>query len=168
MAATSLLIASSASQGINSFGTAYNQSKATAAAGDYNAKMMELNAKLADYQGEDAIRRGNADAQKHRKNVKQMQGAQRVALAAQGIEIDSGSAAQIQEDTRMLGEMDAMTIKNNAWREAWGYRVQAAQGRSQAEFTRMASRNEARSTLLTGGMKALSSGVEGAYYGFKK
>ncbi len=57
--------------------------------------------------------------------------------------------------------MDALTVKNNAWREAWGYKAQARSYRTQGALSRLASRNEANSTLLTGGLQAVNAGVGG-------
>ena len=56
-----------------------------------------------------------------------------------------------------------MTIENNAWREAWGYKVQAVSGQGQAAQTRLAANNVMDNTLLTGGLQAANYGAQ-AYY----
>jgi hypothetical protein len=158
------MAAMSGTQAIGSFGSAYSQAQARRAQGDYESKMYELNSRLASLQAEDALRRGGKEAAAHKQKVKQMIGTQRVNLAAQGIEIDEGTALQIQEEAAYMGEIDAMTIKNNAWREAWGYRVQGSQLMAQSQISGIAGRAEAKNTLLTGGMNALGYGIQTGYY----
>ena len=84
-------------------------------------------------------------------------GEQRVALAAQGIDIDQGSALEIQLQTAEFVSQDALTISNNAWREAWGFRAEANSLRFQGQFAQLAASSKARSTLITGGLKGLTS-----------
>lgn len=51
-------------------------------------------------------------------------GAQRAALAANGLLLDEGSAADLQDDTASLGQMALTEIRNNSARQASGYRIQ--------------------------------------------
>lgn len=145
--------------GVGSLSTAYAQSEAIKTQGEYQKQQYSFNEKVANLQAADALKRGDKSASDHKKSTKKLIGAQRAALAAQGIEVDSGSALEIQQDTAALGAADAVQIKNNAWREAWGYRVQASDLGSRGSFAEIASKNEARQTILTGGMKAIGSGL---------
>lgn len=165
MAALSAILAGGAvASGGLGLASAYSQAEATKQAGAFNAKQMEMNARLSDLQADDSIRRGDNEAAQVKKQAKQMVGSQRAALAAQGIEVDSGTAADIQADTQDMGEIDAMTVKNNAWREAWGFKQQALNSSGQAMMTRAESANKARNTLLTGGMQAIQSGIQAGSY----
>ncbi len=141
-------------QGVGSVAGAYGTAQGQRAQGEYNEKLMELNAKMSDFQAEDAIRRGDKAAQDHLKRTQRMIGSQRASLAAQGITIDTGSAAEVQADTAEIGAQDAMMIKNNAWREAWGFKVQGEDMRSRGRFARLAGDAQATQSLLGGGMKA--------------
>jgi hypothetical protein len=164
-ALSSLLLASSASQGIAAVGTGISQSQASLAQGEYQQRMYETNARMAEYQAQDAVKRGDQAAKAHDKQVKGVIGSQRAAMAAQGVEVDSGSALDLQTDTAAIGAQDSLTIKNNAWREAWGYKVQANEYQGKGAMAGISSRFEAKNSILTGGMKALGYGLEGAYYG---
>jgi hypothetical protein len=44
-------------------------------------------------------------------------------------------------DTAQLGELDALTIRSNAEREAYGYTTQSSNLTAQSGLTRMAGRN---------------------------
>jgi len=126
------------------------------AAGKFNQIQAKHNARIADLQAEDAILRGRDDERLFRRQTDVLIGAQRTSLAAQGIEIDSGTALRIQEDTAALGELDALTIRNNARREAWGYQVQAGDQRLRGDIARAEGRNRAMSTLLGTGTGVIS------------
>lgn len=121
----------------------------------YSSSMLGVNASLARKQAEDAVSRGESSAMRAKVAARSMVGSQRAALAAQGIDIGSGSALDVQTNTAALAEIDIMTIRNNAAREAWGFNVQAADYGAKASLTKMAGKNKARTTLLTGGATAL-------------
>ena len=98
--------------------------------------------------------------------ARKIAGSETASAGAQGIDPNSGSAGDVRGDTNTLGQLDALTIKNNAWKTAWGYKVQAANQNSQAQFDQITAQNEANSTILTGGLNAASSIAMG--YGYAK
>ncbi len=145
-----------------SLATSISQAGAARAQGEYQKQQYETNARLADLQAKDAIDRGDKDAAAVHKKGLQVQGAQRAALAAQGIDVGSGSALEIQLETGSMARTEAAEVRNNAWREAWGYKVQANNYRGQGTMADLASQNQSRNTLLTGGLQALEYGARGA------
>src|SRR3954465_13259936 len=98
---------------VSSIGTAYAQSTAYQIQGNFQASMAKLNAEFAKVSEEDALRRGDVSANLVKKQVKGVIGSQRAGLAAQGIDISSGSALDIQLDTAYQGQIDYLTVKNN-------------------------------------------------------
>lgn len=163
-----MMAGSMAGQSVSSFGTAYSQSEAMRSQGDYQARMAEANANLANIKALDADQRGNLAANRLDMQTTRMIGTQRAGLAAQGVDVDYGSAAAVQKDTATLGALDALTIRNNAWREAWGYKTQALNDSYSGKFAKMAADSDADNTLLTGGMKMASYGMQAGYYYAKK
>jgi len=165
-----ILALASATQSVSSVAQGYTQSSAIKAKGEYEASIYDSNARLAELQAGDTIRKGEKDALKVRRQTRRMIGSQRAAMAAQGIDIGEGSAIDVIQDTAELGAEDEMAIKNNAWRAAWGMRTEANEYRSRGRFARMGSRREANMTLLTGGMRAAAYGLEayGHYQGGKE
>lgn len=119
-------------------------------AGKANKALMDRNAEIATFQADDAINRGRVAAKRRLSQVGQTIGAQRVALAAQGVDINSGTAADIQASTAKIGAIDAQTIRNNAAREAWGYKVNAQDLTLRGRLAEREGDNAAASTLLTG------------------
>ncbi len=146
------------SQSVTAAASAYAQSNSIRGQGEYESSAFNINASFAEMQAEDALKQGEKAAKNLKKQVKLTIGAQRANMAAQGIELDSGSALEIQEDTAVMGELDALTIKNNAYREAWGFKVQAEDFRSRAQYSEWAARNNSRNTLLTGGLQSAGYG----------
>lgn len=166
-ASNALMAGSAAAGGISAIGSSYAQSQAMKSQGEYERMTMDANARLANIQAEDTIKRGNKEAAEHIKQTKKLIGSQRAAMAAQGIEVNADSALDIQAETAAMGELDALTIRNNAWREAWGYRVSASDLSFRGRFAEMAARGQSRQTLVTGGMQAAGKFAESAGYARK-
>jgi len=100
------------------------------------ADLADYNAAVADLQASDALERGRIEEARFRKTVEAVIGAQRAGTAAGNIDVGFGSAVDIQADATLLGELDALTIRSNAMREAWGQRVHAADLRTRADISR--------------------------------
>lgn len=155
---------------MSSAGNAYAQSNAAKTQGEFQKQQAEQNARLAEMQAKETEEAGEKQSQQHRAKVKALVGSQKAALAAQGIDIGSGSALDLIDQTTAAGEDDAATIRLNAYRQAFGIRQQGANTRNQGQFDYMAGRAESRNTLLTGGMQAASYGLEAKskYDSYKK
>lgn len=117
----------------NAAATAGSQQREAA---NSQAELSDFNAAVAEQQAKDAIQRGTADEQRFRQGVRGIIGSQRAAFAASNVDVGFGSAVDVQADAAFLGELDALTIRTNAAREAWGFSVQAADARKRAEVAR--------------------------------
>lgn len=100
------------------------------------AAIAEINAKLSETQAQQTLLAGQREVQKSQLNTAKVKSAQRVALAANGIDLGVGTALQLQNDTDILGEIEANTIESNAISQAWGYRTQASNQKVQAVTSR--------------------------------
>lgn len=149
---------------------------ASQAAANSQADLADYNAAVADVQAQDAVTRGAQDEARFRSGVRGMVGTQRAGFAAGNIDVSSGSAVDVQADTAYLGELDALQIKTNAAREAWGYTVQAQDLRKRAEIARKtgvfleATGRTQATTAYVAGATSLVTGAANLYsakYGFK-
>lgn len=129
------------------------------AEGAYQAKIAENNAIGAEQQARDASLRGSIDEEKQRLRTKQMIGSQRAVLAANGVDLGSGTAVDLVGESAGFGEMDALTVRANAAREAWGFTEQAKNYRTQGRMTKWQANNAAKGTLLTTAANALGQGA---------
>lgn len=120
-------------------------------AGDAAKKLADRNADLDLLRADDAVARGAEAERRHRVEVAKLTGAQRAGFAGQGVVVGRDSAATVEQETQTLGELDALTIRNNAAREAWGFKVQAADTRYRGRLAQREGRMQAVGTLLTTG-----------------
>ena len=136
---------------------------------EFRASQLETNARRADANADDAIKRGERDAFNVKTQGKRIIGAQRAALAAQGIDISDveSSAQDVQEDTAREVQLNAMTIQNNAWREAFNFKTQASDFRFGAELTRLSGRSEAEQIETAGAIQAVddTTNIVGRFFG---
>ena len=137
---------------------ASNTGQANSAAAQYQAAVARNNATVAENNAQYALAAGRTSEQAQRMKTAQMIGAQRASMAANGIDIGSGTPLNIQESTGQVGEMDALTIRNNAMRQAYGYRVQASDFNANAGLLDMQASNARKA----GTIGAFSSIVGGA------
>lgn len=144
----------------SSIAGAVTSASASRAQGNFAKRQSEANARLAEIEAEERISKGEKEAFKYRKKIKQMQGSQKAALAAQGISISDGTAFDILSETAEFGEIDAMTIKNNAYKEAFGLKSQAIDYRTQGKFAKLQAQGESFRTLITGGLQAAAYGID--------
>ena len=154
---TALMIGSTVIGGIGQI----QQANAASAASKYNAQVAEMNATLADRRAKDALERGAVEEQRKRMEVAQLQGRQRAAMAANGVDLTFGSPLDALVDTAVLGDLDALTIRQNAAREAYDFQVQGVNQRADATLSRAnasASRTGgylgAAGSVLGGGARA--------------
>lgn len=140
---------------------AYGQNqaaKAQAGQYQYQAAVDRNNKIIADRQAEDAIKRGEAEEESHRRKVQAIKADQRVGFASRGIDLGSDVVIETLSDSAMLGELDALTIRSNAAREAYGYRVQGMNYEASAGNNALAAKN-AKSAGKTAVMSTLLSGA---------
>lgn len=126
-------------------------------AGNAAKKLGDYNAKMAETMAEDALLRGDEDAARFKQGVDVLIGSQRAGFAGQNVDVGVGSAADVQADAAFLGELDAETIRRNARREAFGYRVQAENARLGGQQAQTESRFGAANTILGGTTSLLAA-----------
>lgn len=144
--------------------------KAQAGQYQYQAAVDRNNKIISDRQAADAIDRGKADEESHRRKVNSIKADQRVGFAARGIDLGSDVVTETLADTAMLGELDALTIRSNAARESYGYQVQgmnyeasALNNTTAAKNAKSAGKTSVFTTILSG-----ASTLGGQYADYKQ
>lgn len=102
---------------LGSFGV----SKHSNAAAQAQANIARINAQMMERQYQATLRASEKAIVSKTMAAGQVKSAQRAALAANGIAVGEGSAAEMQASTDIVKEMDVNQIKSNALAEAWGY-----------------------------------------------
>lgn len=137
-------------QGISAY-SAHGQAK-------YEAAVARQNSTLASNQALDAIKRGQIDDRRSQQETAKLIGSQQARLAANGIDVGYGNAADMIGDTATYGAEDAATIRENAMREAMGHDMSAMNFRAQAR----AARSRATGALVSGGFGIAQTALGGA------
>lgn len=106
-------------------GGAYEQSSANKQALAIQSAVAAQNAQIARQQAAIALQIGQTEEQNQRLRTGQVLGAQRAAMAANGVDLGEGSPNDVLTTTKYVGERDSLAIRDNAARQAWGYQVQA-------------------------------------------
>jgi len=143
-----------------SFGIeAITQADAIRAKGKFQEAELIASAEELDRASAEAKELGQERASDTLEQARQLQGTQRAQLAASGVDIGSGSAAQVLEQTVDFGIQDAITVKTNAYRQAFGLEKQAVNQRAAAKVSRAGRKFEQKATIIAGGLKAVQSGT---------
>jgi len=162
-------LGASALGGVTGAVGAYQQGQAEAGAARYNAALAKENAAVAQQNAVIASQSGEQQAAMQEQRTRATVGAIKAGQAASGIDVSTGSAVDVRSSAAELGELDALTVRSNAAREAFGYTQQAAGMKAQsaldeyqAETAATAGEIGAASTLLGGVGSAASK-----YYAYK-
>jgi hypothetical protein len=136
---------------------------------DEKSRIAAKEAQLSKMQGMDTLKRGRIAVHRHETQTRLLVGAQRAAFGASGVRVDTGAPVEVQEDTARMGEADAITLRTNAAKEAFGYDMNAwRQGRESDMYTRQAgmarssgrsARKNARRTRDNSWISILGSGL---------
>ena len=134
------------------------QAKAEQSAANHQAQVARNNAIIAERAAKDALAKGAIEERRQRIRTAQEIGSQRARAAARGVEVDTGSARELNIDTAGLGELDALTVRSNALRESLGFETRAGDFTSEAELALATGRNARQA----GKVSAVGSLITGA------
>lgn len=137
---------------------------AAAAADNYNASIAEQDAKSATQNATWAAQAGEAQAGQESQKTRATVGSIKAAQAANGLDVNSGSAVDVRSSSSELGQLSAINIRSNAARTAYGYQVQSTSDEAQSKLDKFdASQSEiagevgAASSLLGGSGSAATN-----------
>lgn len=130
------------------------QMRAQAQSASFQQDIANHNAQQADLAAKDAVARGEVAVENQRNRVRGIMGSQRAAIGASGVLNDTGTTGDVLTQTATLGEFDAQTIRANALREAWGYKVQGTNFKLQGQLDQLEGQSERIGSLITGASRA--------------
>lgn len=131
--------------------------QATSEAYAYKAQVAANNAAIARQKGVQDIQAGEIAAVNQGLKTRAKVGSQKAQQGAAGVDVNTGSAADVRAGTEELGMLDALTIRSNAANKAWSDEVQAQSDTAQGQLDTMAGEQAetagyigAAGTLLSG------------------
>jgi len=139
------------------------------AQGKFQSGTAKFNARQAENQATQTRNKSVIEENKSRRSTAELVSKQRARLAASNVDVDSGSALQLQEDSALLGEVDALRIRSNLESQAASLDDQAALTLQSGEFAEQAGKNQATGTLLSAagtiaGNKQVAGAVNSKWY----
>lgn len=152
---TSNYQAAGAGLGVLQLGLGFLNAENERAYGAFQERIATFNAKQAERQADLIIEKSRKDSLAVRDQGKQIVAKQRASFASQGIDINSGSALDVQNETLEFSAEDARTVQNNAYLQAMGVKMEAIGMRAQGGYQAAASGARANLSLV-------NSGVDGA------
>ena len=164
ISAVAMSAAGMASGAVGSYWSAKNNQitlEGQAALADTNARIAELGAQQELFRGQQEVARLTLAAG-------QLKGRQRVAMAANGIDLGEGNAAEIQASTDLMKEIDKNTAHTNAVRSAWGYRTQGMNYQAEATVKRGTAAGINPGLTAFGSMLGSAGQVAGSWYSMNK
>lgn len=102
------------------------QDQASAAMARYQSQVALNNQIVAQRNADYAIAAGQTRATANSMKTAQVLGQQKAQQAANGVDVNSGSPLDIRASTAELGQLDTLTILNEAANRAAGYKATAA------------------------------------------
>jgi hypothetical protein len=132
------------------------------------AALADINARISELGAQQELINGQQQVGQLTMRAGQVKGAQRAAMAANGIDLGVGNAAEVQASTDIMKEIDKNTVESNAVRSAWGFRTQGMNFQNEAIMKRgtaggISPGMQGFSSLLTG-----ASQVAGNWYSMNK
>lgn len=121
---------------------------------DFNAAFAELDA----YQAE---RQGFTDVSRYQTVVDKTLSDQRSAYAAQGVDVNYGTAAEVQAETRLTGILNMFDLQRQAREKAMGFKTEAINIRLQGGMRRLQSDLDASGVQRQAVIGAVSTGISG-------
>jgi hypothetical protein len=124
-------------------------------AADYQAKVASNNALEAGYNAAYSTQAGAVQGEQKSRQGAEKQAGVKAAMAANGVDVNSGSAVRVQEGGRELAQTDTANVVHNANLQAYGYRTQQTGYDAQSNLDQMQSSND----LIGSDLKAVGAGL---------
>ncbi len=156
-AAIAGIAASAIGTGVSMYGAAQSASAQSAAA-NYQAQVAANNALIAKQQAAATTQAGDISAQNTLMAAGQRTSAIRAAAAASGVDANTGTPVSLQSDSAKLGMLDALTVRNNAARQAYSQQVTATGDTAQSQLYSA----ELQQAMTAGQIGAFGSLLSGA------
>jgi hypothetical protein len=150
-------VAAIAGTAISAYG-AYSAGQAQSANAKYQAQVAKNNQTIANQNADYATQAGQEQATEASQKARAQGASLKAAQAANGLDINTGSAVDVQESQRETGTLNTATVLNNAMLRAYGYRTQGVNYGAQATL----DTTEAGQASTAGDLSALGTLAGGA------
>lgn len=126
---------------VSSFAGAQQQAKSQEEQDQYQAQVAANNATIATNNAQNAEAAGAQQAADKGLQTRNTVGAILASQAASGLDVNSGSNVDVRSSASEVGQLDALTIRSNAARQAYSYETQAAGDQAEISQDQAAEKN---------------------------
>lgn len=140
---------------------AIQSAEAQAASDRFNAQVADINAKQAERNAQLSSEAGNAEVAMQGRKNKATVGAIKANQAGSGISVNDGSALDVRTSAAELGQLDALTIRSNATKEAYSYGVQKTSFENQSNLENFSADAAEKAGAIGAGSTLLGAASEG-------
>lgn len=131
--------------------------EATKTAAEYQAQIAANNAIIENQNAAYAVEAGQTQAAASSMKNAATLGKIKTSQAANNIDVNTGSEADVQASQRETGDLDAETVLNNAELTAYGYRTQATSDTAQSGLYNLEGETALTGSELSAGGTLLSN-----------
>lgn len=131
-------LAAAAAAAVSMVGTGFTALQASQQS-KYQAKVADRNADLANEAAQQEQSNTRQEALAFYRKQAALKGQQRAAMSANGIDVNFGSAADVQADTEMLGREDARRLYDQGAQRSRGFEIEASNFGGEANAQRSAA-----------------------------
>lgn len=118
--------------GITSAFGAFSGAQAQKSGLKAQAGIADTNARIAEMSAQSTLDAGQKESGRYTLQVGNLKSKQRAAMAANGVDLGVGNAAETLASTEIIKEIDKNQIEANSIRSAWGLRTQATNYQNEA------------------------------------
>lgn len=146
----------------------YYSAKGQKSALNFKAGIADLNARVAEQNAQQSFEQGQQQIAAQTLKAGQLKGAQRAALAANGVDLGVGSAAEILDSTDMMKDVDLDTMRASVAKAAWGHRTQATGFQNEALLLRASANGISPTGAGINSLLGSAANMAASYYGMSK
>lgn len=128
------------------------------AAGNYQAKVAKNNAAMLTQEHDTDLQAGQRAESEQRGKTTDLIASQMAAQGANGVDVNVGSAREVRDADQARGDFDALAVRYNAARAAWGNSVEASNQRAQGAMAKASGRMALASSFI-GAASSLAGGA---------
>lgn len=146
----------------------YYSSKSQASSLKFQSDIAGINARIAELGAQQELYKGQQQVGALTMKAGQVKSSQRAAMAANGIDLGEGNAAEVQASTDIMKEIDKNTIEANAVRSAWGYRTQSVNYQNEALIRSATADNINPFASAATSLLGSAGSVAGTWYNYQR
>lgn len=134
----------------------------------FQADMQEISARMSERSAQSALQQGQRQASAISLRAGHLKSSQRTAMSANGVDLGTGNAAELQASTDIMKEIDMNTAEANGIRAAWGYRTQAVNAQNEALMKRASAGSISPFGAMGSSLLGGATSVAGSWYQMNK